>query len=98
MFISNIEVSESSLSLMIDAIVSKLKIDIENDKKLKLISAIKQLPINPSTNGESLTKEYLKMVADEDELKRQVSQRPSRMERLQGTYLITIKEYYGNNF
>lgn len=70
---------------MIDAIVSKLKVDIENNKKLELIGAIKQLSVNSSSNGESLTKEYLTMIANEDELKHQVSQRPSRMQRLQGS-------------
>lgn len=70
--------------LMIDTIVSKLKFDIDNDKKLKLIDAIKQLSVNPSMNGESLTKEYLAMLSNEDELKQEVSRRPLRMERLQG--------------
>lgn len=69
--------------LMIDAIVSKLKFDIDNDKKLKLIGAIKQLSVNPSGNGESLTKEYLTMLSNEDELKQEVSRRPSRLQRLQ---------------
>lgn len=79
-----IEISENSLILMIEAIVSNLKIDIQNDKKLKLIDAIKQLSVNPNTNGESLTKEYLTLISNEDELRRDVSQRPSRMQRLQG--------------
>lgn len=70
--------------LMIDTIVSKLKIDLQNNKKLKLISVIKQLSVNPNANGESLTKEYLSMISNEEELKKEVSQRPSRMERLQG--------------
>lgn len=70
--------------LMIDAIVSKLKFDIDNDKKLKLIDAIKQLSVNPSMNGESLTKEYLTMLSNEDELNQEVSRRPLRMQRLQG--------------
>jgi len=69
---------------MIDTIVSKLKIDIKNDKTLKLINAIKQLSVNPNTNGESLTKDYLMMVSNEDKLKQEVSQRPSHMQRLQG--------------
>lgn len=70
--------------LMIDAIVSKLKFDIDNDKKLKLIDAIKQLSVNPSMNGESLTKEYLTMLSNEGELKQEASRRPLRMQRLQG--------------
>lgn len=78
------DVSEGSLMLMIDAIVSKLKIDLQNNKKLKLISAIKQLSINPNASGESLTNKYLTMISDEDKLNQEVSQRPSRMERLQG--------------
>lgn len=74
--------------LMINEIVSKLKVDIKNDKQLKLISALKLLSVNPSTNGESITKEYLEMISNEDELKRQESLCPSRMQRLQG---MTIK-------
>jgi len=69
---------------MIDAIVSKLKTDIKNNQKLKLINAIKQLSVNPNTNGESLTKEYLLMISNEDKLKQEVFQRPSHMQRLQG--------------
>lgn len=80
-----IEISEASLILMIDIIVSKLKINIMNDKKLKLINAIKQLSVNPNKNGESLTAEYLTMISNEEELKQEVSQRPSHMQRLQGT-------------
>jgi len=79
-----IDISESSLSSMIDAIVSKLKIDATNDKQLKLIEAIKQLSVNPNSSGESLTKEYLIMMSNEDDLKREVSQRPLRLQRLQG--------------
>lgn len=82
------EISESSLLLMIDAIVSKLKTDVDNDKKLKLIDAIKQLSINSNANEESLTKEYLSMIANEDELKKEVSRQPSRMQRLQSRYRI----------
>lgn len=78
------DVSESSLLLMIDSIVSKLKIDLQNNKKLKLINAIKQLSVSPNVNGESLTKDYLTMISNEDELKKEVSQRILRMERLQG--------------
>lgn len=78
------EISENSLVLMIEAIVSNLKVDIKNDKKLKLIDAIKQLSVNPSANGESLTNEYLTLISNEDELRRVVSQRPLRMQRLQG--------------
>jgi len=69
---------------MIDAIVSKLKTDVDNDKKLKLIDAMKQLSVNQNANEESLTKEYLTMIADEDELKKEMSRQPSRMQRLQG--------------
>lgn len=72
---------------MIDAIVSKLKTDIKNDKTLTLINAIKQLSVNPNTNGESLTKDYLTMISNEDRLKREISQRPSRMQRLQGVII-----------
>jgi len=75
---------------MIDAIVSKLKTDIKNDKTLKLINAIKQLSVNPNTNGESLTKEYLLMISNEDKLKQEVFQRPSRMQRLQGVIIKLI--------
>jgi len=69
---------------MIDVIVSKLKTDINNDKTLKLINAIKQLSVNPSINGESLTKDYLLMISNEEKLKQEASLRPSRMQRLQG--------------
>lgn len=79
-----VEISEESLILMIDAIVSKLKTDIRNSKKLTLINAIKQLSVNPNTNGESLSKDYLTMISNEDKLKQEISQRPSRMQRLQG--------------
>lgn len=88
------EISEGSLILMIDAIISKLKVDIENDKKLKLIAAIKQLSVNPNANDESLTKEYLTMMSNEDELKQEVSRRASRMQRLQGKYMKIISLYY----
>lgn len=81
------EISEGSLILVIDAIISKLKIDIKNDKKLKLIGAIKQLSVNPNANGESLTKEYLTMMSNEDKLQREVSRRTSRMQRLQGIHI-----------
>lgn len=74
---------------MVNAIVFKLKNDITNDKKLKLINAIKQLSVNPNARGESLTKEYLTMLSNEDELKTEVSQRPSRMQRLQGMEIKT---------
>lgn len=79
------EISETSLILMIDAIVSKLKIDIVNHKKLKLIDAIKQLSVNSNKSGESLTTKYLTMISNEDELKLEVSKQQSRMQRLQGT-------------
>lgn len=79
-----VEISEESLVLMIDTIVSKLKTDIRNSKKLTLINAIKQLSVNPNTNGESLSKDYLTMISNEDKLKQEISQRPSRMQRLQG--------------
>lgn len=69
---------------MIDAIVSKLKSDIKTYKQLKLINSIKQLSVNPSLSGESLTKEYLTMISNEDKLKLEVSQRSSCMQRLQG--------------
>lgn len=88
------EISEGSLILMIDAIISKLKVDIENDKKLKLIAAIKQLSVNPNASDESLTKEYLTMMSNEDELKQEVSRRASRMQRLQGKYMKIISLYY----
>lgn len=69
---------------MIDVIISKLKIDIMNDKKFKLISAIKQLSVNPNKNEESLTADYLTMIFNEKKFKQEVSQRPSHMQRLQG--------------
>lgn len=78
------EISEGSLTLMINAIVSKLRIDIDNDRKLKLIGALKQLSVNPNSTGESLSIEYLTMISNEDELKQEESLRPSRMQRLQG--------------
>ncbi|XP_060865986.1 Bardet-Biedl syndrome 7 protein homolog [Metopolophium dirhodum] len=88
------EISEGSLILMIDAIVSKLKTDIKNVKTLKLINAIKQLSVNPNTNGESLTKEYLFMISNEDKLKQEVFQRPSRMQRLQAIMLALFDDWH----
>lgn len=89
MFLMCTDISEESLILMIDAIVSKLSIDIRNSKKLNLICAIKQLSVNPNSSGESLSKDYLTLISNEDKLKQEVSQRPSRMQRLRG---MDIKE------
>ncbi|KAE9534871.1 hypothetical protein AGLY_008163 [Aphis glycines] len=88
------EISEGSLILMIDVIVSKLKTDINNDKTLKLINAIKQLSVNPSINGESLTKDYLLMLSNEEKLKQEASLRPSRMQRLQAIMLALFDDWH----
>ncbi|XP_050436713.1 Bardet-Biedl syndrome 7 protein homolog isoform X2 [Adelges cooleyi] len=88
------DISEISLTSVMTAIVSKLKVDTENDHRLKLVNAMKQLPVNANCGDETLSENYLKMIADEDRLKQEVSKRPCRLQRLRALTLSLFDDWH----